>query len=274
VYWPDVTAVVALAVLTAAYFWTLIFTNDYTVLAFPDDSIQSFTWYQYLSRALGQGVFPLWDPYTLSGHSFIGEIQTGVFYPPNLILALASAGLPISSVQIESLLIIHVFMASLFTYALARYLGLGVLPSLVSGVAFAFGGVVIDRIQAQTNIFLGLVWLPLALLCLEAGINKRSVALSAGSGLSLALALLAGHIEPPYHIAIALVSLTAWHIIQDTGPKRFWAILCGLVALVTGGLASAVQILPSIEYAPLSMRALGGADLVASNARVPTHLSP
>ena len=47
VYWPDVTAVVALAVLTAAYFWTLIFTNDYTVLAFPDDSIQSFTWSQY-----------------------------------------------------------------------------------------------------------------------------------------------------------------------------------------------------------------------------------
>jgi hypothetical protein len=44
-----------------------------------------------LARALLDGHFPLWDPYTYCGLPYFANMQGHVFYPPTLITALAAS---------------------------------------------------------------------------------------------------------------------------------------------------------------------------------------
>jgi hypothetical protein len=252
---PDFLAVVALGLLSLGAFWQVIFTNAYSLLSFPDDSDQSYAWYQFLAGSLAAHRLPLWDPYTFAGHPFVGEIQGGAFYPPNIALALLTNGGTVSSHSIELLLLAHLFAGACFTYALGRYLGLSLAPAFVAAIAFAFGGTVLGRIQGQANLFAGLVWLPLAALCLEAGLRKRSLALGMLGGAVAALGLLAGHFEPAYHTILVLGILTAWHAYREPSWRQKIQIgAVGAVSLVGFAGAGAVQLLPTLEYSHYALQ--------------------
>ena len=84
-------------------FWKVILIDEYSLLTYQDAASQTYPWTQYIAQMLHQGSFPFWDIYSDAGRSFGGEMQTGIFYPFNLILGLIplnSRGLiPISVVE-------------------------------------------------------------------------------------------------------------------------------------------------------------------------------
>ena len=103
---------------TVTVFWKLIFSSEYSLLVYTDSSFQTYPWSQYISEVLHQWSFPFWDMYADGGRSFIGETQTGAFYPLNLLMGMfprnAKGLLPVS--LIEGFVILHAFLASLFMY--------------------------------------------------------------------------------------------------------------------------------------------------------------
>ena len=74
-----------LGLIAIGAFATTLFIKDRSFFMFPDNVDQFYAWYQTLASSLHHGILPLWDPNTFAGHSFVGEFQTGVFYPINLV---------------------------------------------------------------------------------------------------------------------------------------------------------------------------------------------
>lgn len=68
-------------------FWKVIFTAEYSMLTHQDSAQQTYPWVQYIAQSIHSGSFPFWDVYTDAGRPFGGEMQSGIFYPFNLLLA-------------------------------------------------------------------------------------------------------------------------------------------------------------------------------------------
>jgi hypothetical protein len=265
-------------------FWKLIFTPEYSILTYTDSSWQNYPWFQYIAKVLHQGSFPFWDPYTEAGRFFVGETQTGAFYPLNLLMGLFPLNqkgvLPIS--VIEGFIILHCFLASLLTYFLALELGLSRFSAFVAGLVFAYSGSVGWRTYAQTNILYSCVWIPSVFLFYSKSLRSsrwsdqlRYINLA---GLSLALCLLAGHHQPFICTAIAVICVAlaiglpssrraashgSWQISHQSLIKL--TILLFLFAL---GYSS-IQLLSSWEYSQHAYRWVGTEDRRLAAERIP-----
>ncbi len=266
-------------------FWKLIFNSEYSILTYPDSSFQTYPWSQYLSEMLHRGSFPFWDVYSDFGRSFIGETQTGAFYPLNLLMAMlprnARGLLPVS--VIEGFLILHVILASLFMYGLARHFRLSPLGSCVAGLVFAYGGSVGLRASAQVNLFYASVWVPAIFWCyvkaLEATETKRQVLFANLAGLALALSLLAGHHQPFIYTSLALVGVAAALVLKSRKTQHAWrcrpSMVCRqtlLIFLFGAGYAS-LQLFPSLEYSHLAYRWVDSVNPSLVSQRIPYSIA-
>jgi hypothetical protein len=92
----------------------------------------------YANKAVWSGRIPLWDPWIYCGIPFAGNIQAGLFYPPNWLLFAANASIPqhlrnpahldpgptipigMRYTSVEILAFIHVWLAFVFTYLWLR----------------------------------------------------------------------------------------------------------------------------------------------------------
>ena len=86
--------------------------------------------YHFAQETLRSGIIPLWNPHLYAGIPFVGHIQSGPFYPPNLLLFFLTPEVTYRS--LEYLLIAHFWLAGCLMYALLR--GLTTLPIPSAGV--------------------------------------------------------------------------------------------------------------------------------------------
>lgn len=271
-------------------FWKVALTRQYTLMAWSDSAGQTYPWSQFIATTLHRHSFPFWDPFTDGGRPFLGEAQTGVYYPLNLVMAalpLNRDGL-LSTSYITLFVLLHCFLASVFTYFLGRRLGLSRFSAFVGAVAYTYSGSVARRSFAQVNLFYGTVWIPAVFLCyfsaLAQSSRSRRWALAALGGLCLALTFLAGHHQPPLYCAIALAATAIMLWFTSHGrqahqamnfPRRVTASVT-LIVFLSAGLYSAPQLISSLEY---SSRALRWVDVVesqqpvAGNATIPYSIA-
>lgn len=207
---------------------------------------------------------PLWNPYTYSGHPFLADVQAAVFYPlSNLLLALT---LPFTDpaarlyfLQIEAL--VQVALGGWFTYLLVRRLTQRHDAGLIAGVCFAFSGYLTGYPPVQLAVLRTAIWLPLILwTLLHAVAAPRRWGWWLAVGAVAAVSFLAGHTQTFLYIGYASL---AWLLVLIGAQwRRLWrggdglATVGGvlLAAVVFLGL-SAAQLLPSLEFAQLSVRA-------------------
>ncbi|MDP2726022.1 MAG: hypothetical protein Q8P59_00620, partial [Dehalococcoidia bacterium] len=123
--WPDVACLAILGGLLLVFFWRFLAPDPTARMLFPDGDFidQFFPWRHYASFELAQGRLPLWTPFANSGHPFMADIQSAVLYPPHLLLALMLRlrGDPqLTLLDLESLAVVHFFLAGPFTYLFVR----------------------------------------------------------------------------------------------------------------------------------------------------------
>src|SRR5262249_37501385 len=201
-------------------------------------------------------------------------MQTGLFYPFKLalyLLPLDSNGL-LSERAFNEFFVFSHWLAAIWMFALARYLKLGRLSSTVAATCFALGGFM--RVAPWPNIIDAMAWLPLVVLFLLRAFDSDRTSdrlfNAAAAGAALGMTLLAGSI----HITImdALVASTlAAHIGLSRSEKKSARSLAAVVfvVVVACALVGAVQLLPSLEYAPLAYRWFGGSGPVVSSEKIP-----
>jgi len=263
-------------------FWKVALTKQYTLMAWSDSAGQTYPWSQFMAATLHNHSFPFWDPFTDGGRPFLGEAQTGVYYPFNLAMAalpLDRRGL-LSTSYITVFVLLHCFLASLFTFLLGRRLHMPPFSSAVAAMAYTYSGSVARRSFAQINIFYGTVWIPAVFLfyfaALAARGRSKQILLANLAGFCLALSFLAGHHQPVLYCSVGLaftaVMLWLWKHPGENQhgmnfPRRVTASVTLLVFLFAG-LYSAPQLIPSFEY---SSRALRWVDVVENQHPVPAN---
>lgn len=258
-YHRDALALGVIVLVTVGFFWQLLFTPN-TYMPAGGGDLASFLYpvYHYAARTLKRGIIPLWNPYLYGGAPFVGDIQSGLFYPVNLLVFLLVPELtyPI----MELLAVLHFSLAGAFMYLCLRYLKpqarLNRLAALGGAVAFMFSDLFITHF-GNLNMIAVAAWLPLIFLFYHRAMLERRLSRAACAGLFFGIATLAGHIQITLFIALALTLYTAYQI--ATAPSPFSILHSPLSNLVlTAAVAlgvSALVLLPSYEMASHTLRA-------------------
>jgi len=121
--WPfaaeGVAAAGLLALAVVGFFWQIIFTPNTWMPAGGGD-LAPFLYpnYRFAAEQLRQGNLPLWNPYLYSGAPFAADIQSGLFYPVNLLLFLLVPNFGYG--WLEALAMFHFWLAGVTMYILLR----------------------------------------------------------------------------------------------------------------------------------------------------------
>lgn len=203
----------------------------------------------HYAQGLAANTIYLWNPDIGHGVPVVGESQTGVFYPLNLLyyrfLTLNAA--------FNASLLTHYVLCFVFMYWLARELCFTRLASLFSSLVFTYGWFV-PRACLEWAIVTG-CWLPLAALCvlrwLRTGQARWLLALAG----VLAVQLLAGHFQLAFVTILTLMFLAAF----APTPAPLLKAKLGRRAAVPMAVClafafAAFQILPTWQLKKLSQR--------------------
>ena len=131
--WRDVLAGGALFVLVGAFFWRTLSGDVYQPADGGDLVSFLFPTYRFAAGELAAGRLPLWNPTLYGGAPFVGDIQAGFLYLPNLALFLVNPAFSYTSLQ--WLAILHLFWAGLGLYVLLRTLRFETVEQTESGVS-------------------------------------------------------------------------------------------------------------------------------------------
>ncbi len=196
------------------FHWKILFTSQFSFLYGYEGANQAYAWNQFAASSIQQGRLPLWDPYAHCGRSFVGEMQTGLFYPLKFIVYLW----PLDRSGLISLQLLHGFfvlahvLAAFFMFFLAQELGLRSFPAFVAAVCFSLDGF-LARVD-WPDMLDSSIWLPLILLCLNralgAGRTARGLMYACLSGLALGLAILGGRLHMAMMDVLVVVSFAAY----------------------------------------------------------------
>ncbi len=173
----DVGALALIAAFVLLFFWRIWTPNQADRAAFPpgDFTDQFWAFRMYEARAFAEGRLPLWSGNYNSGHPFLADVQSAIFYPIGLLFTLgvvALRGAAFSLLDLELETIVHFILAGAFTYLLARRLLASRPAAFVSALTFTFGGYLTSYPPQQLAILETATWLPLALLLLDEAVRR------------------------------------------------------------------------------------------------------
>ena len=232
-------------ILQKAFFW-----EDFMYFFYP---VRNFA-----AVSLSQGELPLWNPYTLCGMPFQADIQSAIFYIPNLLLSLFVTDGRLSFFWLEMQIVLHYMIAGICMYYLAKSFGIERLYALFSGLVFCLSGFMIAHAIHQV-VICQVAWFPLVVLLFRRTLERRSGLLMIVCGLILGHAVLAGYPQVSLYIFFFLFLCFVFEFAVKTrtaGVKGSWPMIplaAGVVVIAL--LLTAIQLLPTIELAPLTQRA-------------------
>jgi len=220
-----------------------------------DQVYQFHPWKVFARRSIARGQLPLWNPHTDGGVPFVGNAQSALFSPFNLVSYL----LPLYPSYVITA-ILRLLVAGVFTFLFAREIGMRPFGALLAMMTFTFSGPMVVWLGHPHSFVI--VWLPAILFTTERALVQRDARYVAASGLLIAAQFLGGHPETSFHVILVwlayslyrVASLEGWHL------SRWSSSLMRICAMaLTGILVAAIQLLPFAEAlfhsATLSARA-------------------
>jgi hypothetical protein len=218
------------------------------------DQVYQFTpWRSFAREELLAGRLPLWNPYSSSGTPLVATLQSAVFYPINLALLV---------VEFERAFLwsafLRLWLAGFGTYLLARRYWLELLPALIAALAFMFSTFLVAWLgHPHANVAICLPWLVLFMEQLTNAASRRGrLRASAALAITTAAVLTGGHAETALHVLLTACVYAAARWIQMRSEISSPALLRrgGLmgIGLTLGAGIAAVQLLPFLEWLPLS----------------------
>ena len=215
------------------------------------DLIQNFyPWRRFWAAEISQGRWPLWDPYAGSGVPFLANPNNLSLYPPAWLPAVLPFDLAFNWLIIGTWL-----AAEAGAYRLARVLGLGCVPALLSALAWGGCGFLISALNLP-NVLVSAAACPWVAWGAVKVARRGAARDAAALGLAVAVCIMGGE---PMTLGVALACAAL--ILAQTPPaaalpaRKRWK-----AALAAGGLAlllSAPLLLPALQFVRLSERGGG-----------------
>src|SRR5580692_7203471 len=200
---------------------------------------------KYFADSVLAGHLPLWTPYVFSGFPFLGDPQTGAWYPLHWPFFLMG----ITPKAIEWELALHAFLALCGTYLLARRLSGDHMTALLAAVFYAGGGFFAAH-SSHVGMFETAALLPWLLWAALRALEDGAMPWILLTGVIGGLVALIGHFQTALYSFFALALFVA---ARRAPWKRGVNLL--VVATVAAVLLGAIQILPGLELTAQSDRA-------------------
>lgn len=217
----------------------------------------------WASAQLQAGRLPLWAPPVFGGYPLFADGEIGLASP--IVLA-ALALLPVETAFV-ALRLVHLAVAGLGTYGLARAWRLSYGPATLAGLVFMLGSFFQAQLHHE-NVIRTAAWLPVALACGERALRRfgpARVRWAIGGALAMGLAGVGLHVQ------ILLMDLG---VLAGYGVLRVWVgpvrgagsdrVRRGIAAAWVFGVAAslglalaAVQLVPLLELAGYAVRGQG-----------------
>ncbi|MCL2305974.1 MAG: hypothetical protein FWC43_11585, partial [Planctomycetaceae bacterium] len=233
--------------LCIAFFWPVLFGQEQ--FAFRDTADFYYPLFEYVQSELQAGRLPLWMPYENIGQPLAANPVCSVFYPVKLIFFL-----PIDFVLAYHLfVIVHVWLAALTAYRLARHWKRSETAAVFAGLCYAFGGIVLFQ-HNNVPFLIGSAWLPEAIRAADRlliacrhrtttgnRLRRGAIALS----LVVSLMTLGGDIQCVYH-TLLMIGLLIFLRRKRVQRRLFLqaTVLSGILIF----LLTAVQVIPFWEF--------------------------
>ena len=194
-----------------------------------------------LHESFRSGELPLWNRHLAMGFPLLAAFQSGVFYPPHLLLLI-----PPFFTAIRAIFILHFLIAAVGAYYLCRNWKFPPYLSIVGALLFALGGTVVS-LTNLLNHFQTAVWVPWVILSWEKLLRSRSWKNFLGFTLITAMQFLAGSPEL-FAISMVLVLIDGMKFRQSVpaiSHGKLLSVFLGANLLVLGLVM--VQVLPTAE---------------------------
>lgn len=199
----------------------------------------------YIHKSFRAGRVPLWDPFIYCGISFAGNIQAGVFYPPNWLVSLMNPGRDgVRFVTIEILAFLHVWLTFLFAYLWLRERTGQWLAAFMGGAVAGYSGYMLSQ-MVHLGVACGYAWTPLGLWGIDQASRTRSWRPLWKLAVASALCIAAGY--PPTFAAFAFICVAYAAML----PWRSRLVPLCAGAFCVALLLTAVVLLPALETAKL-----------------------
>ncbi|PIE23564.1 MAG: hypothetical protein CSA62_06915 [Planctomycetota bacterium] len=221
-----------------------------------DKLLQFYPFDTWVGDSWRQGHVPLWTPRSLCGLPLLAQGTSRAFYPSAAIFAFVEP-----SVAYAWLWLLHLTLAGLFAYRLARRLGASEGGGLLALGSLVLSGYASGHVQ-HPMIFAAAIWtLPAleavhALLRPSAAKPKRMLSCAALAA-CVAASWFAGFAQASVLLSysVVLFSLTlGWLLWRERGSLPWRDLLWPAGGLLLGTLLAMVQILPMLEMASLASR--------------------
>ena len=197
------------------------------------------------AAALAHGRLPQWNPLLYGGAPFFAELGSGALYPPNwLFLALPP------SRAATAFVLVHLPVAAAGALLLARTLGAGPLASAVAATAWATSGYLLSM-HGGHYYFAAAALLPLAIALLARAADSLTVKSLAPASLAVALLVLNGELQTAMFAGLVALALAL------AEGRRLARAAATAGALALGAALAAVQLVPAVLFARLTVRASG-----------------
>ena len=249
----ETLGVIALAVGLTIVFWQPLWTGG--GLIGGDTYTYFFPQKQFFAERLADGEFPLWNNRSGFGYPLVAESQTGAFYPLHLLIyPLLDVNDGYNAVQI-----LHYILAFVFTWLLARELGLKPFGAVLASLIYVYGWFP-PRMCLEWAI-IGGTWLPLSLWWLERFLKTSHWRYLSGLSATIGVQLLAGHFNLAFISLVLLVLFLGLRLFFNRDRLseniarhrlKFAGLVLGFVAIGFG--IAAAQLAPTWELKKLSQR--------------------
>ena len=194
---------------------------------------------------------PLWNPYIMFGQPIVGNLQFALFYPLNVVFLLFPFFKALWIYQS-----MHMAIAGLGAYLLARYTGCKKNGSLVAGCLYMLNGRILYYINSGwLGYYSSICWLPLFVLASIFVLKKKERHYPLAFGIIFAMTFLSGTPQYAFLGFCLFLFKGVWQIflpqsIEDRLSLLYRLLLSGLISF----LLISVQLFPAIEQTFLSSR--------------------
>lgn len=193
---------------------------------------QQIPWRKAVIDSVSQFKLPKWDGWTFSGSPLLSNIQSGAFYPLNLLFFI----FPFATAW-TLLIISQPLLSGIFLYIFLRHKRLDYLPSLFGAVCFVFSGFSIAWLTWGTLLSTWL-WTPLSLVAVDKvrQVSGRAKLFWAAILIcSVVFSFFAGHTQ----VFLYSLLVIALYVVSDSKKRQAlihdptFAIIAGIMVLLT-----------------------------------------
>jgi len=210
---------------------------------------QTYVWKELSINVFKSGSLPLWNPYEMTGKPLLGNFQSGVFYPLNILFIFFPFSLGWSFLILSQTLLFGIFM---FFYL--KNLKLNPFACIIGSIAIALSGFSVSWLE-WGNIVSTALWLPLILLGIDKIYSKKVGIKTPIWYMIIFIALIcsffAGHLQIFFYLYILSIAYFFMRWAENKIPKTLLVFIITNLLFI---LVTFIQWFPTLQFILLSSR--------------------